>query len=300
MDTNPIVAVLAILAAISGCCVFLVPVRSQNQLDETMNALSEAIKELSFWNFSTIERDIAFSWLKAIFRRGPNSLQFYINVAVYASIFTTISLSPYMVVPFSDPLNVSLVGYGGFFLMGFFIPNVIFSVISMSITVGLLEVGARIKNGLVYLFILAADGLIVSVLFSSLSVNLEFTRDYFHSLITGEIAANRWLAFYQPFLAIQYVAVHPNAIFESFRSEFYISAKYTTYILSITAMICAVFPLLVHTFVALFLITTSIFHSILKKLASFLLKRMNEQKTFKWLTWAFGLPVVCIKIWDSL
>ncbi len=300
MDKNAVFSTLAYLAVTMTCCVFLVPKTSQDRLDEKLKALSHRIAQVSFWNFSTIERDIVFSWLEAIFQARVNSMRFYINVAAYTAIATALSLVPYLIVPFSDPLSVSLVGFPRFFLMGFLIPNMIVAVASMATTVGLLNLGARIRNGFVYFVVVAIDILAVTALIAALSINLELTREYLLGLYRGEIVTNRWLALYQPFIAIQYVLRHPVAILDALRAEFYISSKYTTYVVSVVAMVCAVVPLVLHTLAALFLVSMATFNNVMTKVASYLLNRMYEQKTFKWLGWACGIPAFIIGLWDNL
>ncbi|MGR9057816.1 hypothetical protein ACU8NH_18225 [Rhizobium leguminosarum] len=300
MDKNAVVSTLLFLGAVMAFCVFLVPKTSQDRLDEKLKALSDRIAQLSFWNFSTIERDIVFSWLEAIFQARVNSTRFYINVAAYTAIATALSLVPYSIVPFSDPLNVSLMGFPRFFLMGFIIPNMIVAVVSMATTVGLLNLGARIRNGFVYAVVVTLDILAVTALIAALSINLELTRDYLLGLYRGEIVTNRWLALYQPFIAIQYVLRHPVAILDALRAEFYISSKYTTYVVSVVAMVCAVVPLVLHTLAALFLVLMATFHNVMKKVASYLLNRMHEQKTFKWFAWACGAAVFLINLRDKL
>ncbi|TBF29318.1 hypothetical protein [Rhizobium ruizarguesonis] len=300
MDKNAVASTLACLVIIMTCGVILVPKTSQDRLDEKLKALSDRIAQVSFWNFSTIERDIVFLWLEAIFQARVNSTRFYINVAAYTAIATALSLVAYSIVPFSDPLSVSLVGFPRFFLMGFLIPNMIVAVISMAITVGLLNLGARIRNGFVYAVIMAVDILAVTALIAALSINLELTRDYLVGLYRGEIVTNRWLVLYQPFIAIQYVVRHPVAILEALRAEFYISLKYTTYVVSVVAMVCAVVPLVLHTLAALFLVSMATFNNVMIKVASYLLNRMYEQKTFAWLVAAFGALLAFIELWDNL
>ncbi|RWK11857.1 hypothetical protein [Mesorhizobium sp.] len=123
MIQNIIIGTLAMLAIVMGLCTYLIPKSSQEALDERVKALSERVRELTFWNFATIERDVAFSWLEAIFRAKVNRPRFYINVAIFAVWATLVALAPYLLIPFSDPLTVSLVGYPVFLTMGFFHPK---------------------------------------------------------------------------------------------------------------------------------------------------------------------------------
>ncbi|MER9251689.1 hypothetical protein NKI59_07715 [Mesorhizobium sp. M0598] len=296
MVLNQIFATLMILAVAATSCVYLIPKTSQDRMDEKVHALSEGVRELTCWNFATIERDIAFSWLQAIFGASVNNPRFYLNVALYAAYATAIALVPYLFIPFSDPLNVSLVGFPAFLLMGFFVPSMIVAVISMGFTIALLSIGARLKNGIFYLFIVAIDMLVVATLIAALSVNLELTRDYLEGVYLGQIDTNRWLAVYQPFLAIEHVVRHPSVIIPSIHAELYTSSKYTTYIVSIMAMVCAITPGIIHLVCAVFIASMAIFHNVMKHVASFLLARMYEQRTFKFLGWFFGLPAACIKI----
>lgn len=300
MNQNQIFATFMMLALAAGSCIFLIPKPSQDRLDEKVNTLSERVRELTFWNFATIERDIAFSWLQVIFGASVYSSRFYLNVAIYATYATAMALVPYLFTPFSDPLSVSLVGFPIFLLMGFFVPSMIFAVISMGFTIALLSVGARLENGLFYFAIVAVDILVAAALIAALSVNLELTRDYLEAVYLGQINANLWLAFYQPFLAIKHVVGHPSVIITSIRAEFYTSSKYTTYVVSVMAMLCAVTPVIIHLASAIFIALMAMFHKVMKHVASFLLSRMYEQRTFKFLSWFFGLPAVCIKIWELL
>ncbi|RWG80222.1 MAG: hypothetical protein EOQ69_21640 [Mesorhizobium sp.] len=300
MIHNIIAGTLMILAIVMGFCTYLVPKISQDALDERVKALSERVHGLTFWNFATIERDVAFSWLEAIFRAKPNRPRFYINVAIFALWATLSALGAYLIIPFSDPLNASLVGYPVFLMMGFFIPNMIVAVVSMGCTVALLSVAARLRNGLFYLLIAAVDVLVVAALIAALSLNLELTRDYLEAVFMGKLDINRWLPFYQPILAIQQVILHPSVIIHAFSYELHISSKYTTYIISVISMMCAVIPGIVHMLAAIFISLMAIFHNGMKQVGSFLLARMHEQKTFKFLGGMSGILAACIKVWDWL
>lgn len=297
MTLDHLYGTLAILTVASSICVYLVPKTSQDRLDAAVNSLSERVRELTFWNFTTIERDVAFSWLQAIFKARVNSPRFYLNVAKSAVYATALALVPYLFVPFSDPLNVPLVGYPIFLLMGFFVPSVIVAIISMGCTVALLSVGARLKNGLFYLIIVAIDIFAVVTLIAALSINLELTRDHLEAVYLGRIYINLWLILYQPFLTIGNVLLHPGIAFQSISAEIYIFSKYTTYWISMMSAVCAVMPAIVHLMSAVFILLAAIFHNVLKHIASFLLARMYEQRTFKFLQWFFGLPLACIAGW---
>ncbi|MBY3495344.1 hypothetical protein [Rhizobium laguerreae] len=299
MKTDFVFAILAILALLSTCATFLIPKSSQDALDDKVKDLSTRIDGVSFWNFSKIERDVALSLLGTIFLAKPNTIRFWFNVAAFAALATGISLLPYIFIPFRDPLNVSLVGYPRFFLMGFFIPSMIFGVISMTTTVALLSVGAKVPFGIIYIVILVLDGLVASALVSALSINLELTRSYLLALYDGQTTTDRWLGLYQPFVALYYVMTHPTAMLEAFKTEFYISSKYTTYILSVVAMACSLIPLFVHTLAAMMIVLSSIFHDVTKRVVAYMFRRMHEQKTFKLLAWAFGVPAVSMKILET-
>jgi len=300
MAHDIIIGTLAILTIVMGFCTYLVPKISQDALDDRVKALSERARDLTLWNFAAIERDVAFSWLEAIFRAKPNRPRFYLNVAIFAMLATLVALGAYLIVPFSDPLNVSLVGYPVFLAMGFLIPNIIVAVISMACTVGLLSVATRLRNGLFYLLIAVVDVLIVAALIAALSLNLELTRDYLEAVFLGKTEVSRWLPFYQPVLAIRHVFLHPSAIAHAFSSELYISSKYTTYLISIMSIMCALLPGIVHLMAAIFISLTAVFQNGMKQVGSFLLARMNEQKTFKFLGGMSGILIACIKLWDWL
>ncbi|QND60411.1 hypothetical protein [Mesorhizobium huakuii] len=300
MTHDKIVGILAILAIVMGFCTYLIPKPSQDALDDRVNALSQRVRGLTFWNFATIERDVAFSWLEAIFRAKPHRLRFYRNVAIFALLATLVALGAYLIVPFSDPLNVQLVGYPAFLAMGFFIPNMIVAVLSMACTITLLSVGARLRNGLFYILVAAVDFLVVTTLVAALSLNLELTRDYLVAVFMGKAEVNRWLPYYQPILAIMHVILHPSAIVHAFTDEIYISSKYTTYIISVISMMCAVIPGIIHLFAAIFISLMAVFHNGMKQVGSFLLARMNEQKTFKFLLGMSSIAAACIKVWDWL
>lgn len=57
----------------------------------------------------------------------------------------------------------------------------------MGTTVGLLDLGARISSGFVYVAVVAVDMLAVTALIAALSINLELTRDYLVDLYRGKI-----------------------------------------------------------------------------------------------------------------
>ncbi|TIQ49047.1 hypothetical protein [Mesorhizobium sp.] len=151
-----------------------------------------------------------------------------------------------------------------------------------------------------YLLIAAVDVLVVAALIAALSFNLELTRDYLEAVFMGKTDVNRWLPFYQPILAIRHVILHPSAIIQAFSAELYISSKYTTYIISVISMMCAVMPGIVHMLAAIFISLMAIFHNGMKQTASFLLARMHEQKTFKFLAGISGILTACIKLLDWL
>jgi hypothetical protein len=140
----------------------------------------------------------------------------------------------------------------------------------------------------------------VSFLISCSSTNLEWTRDYLLDLYNGKIETNRWLSLYQPFLVMYYTAKHPELVSISIKAEFYTSEKYSTYILSVIAMMCATVPLVVHTAAATFIVLMSVFHKFMKAVAAYLLNRMHEQKTFKWLGWLFASMAALLKLWASV
>jgi hypothetical protein len=289
-----------ILATLSSCCIYFVPKDSQDSLDEKILALSTRIDSVNRWNFSTIHRDVAFSLLATLFQAQPNTVRFYINVAAYAALLTSVALLPYLFIPFRDPLNVSLFGYQRFFLMGFFIPAMMFAVLSMAVTITLLTLGARIRFGLIYVIILGVDALVSTVMISALFVNLEMTRGYLLALYHGEAITDRWIAFSQPFQALYYILSHPASVFDAFKAEYYTASKYTTYLLSVAAMICAVLPLFVHTLAAIFIVISSIFHDVMKRATSYVLRRANEQKTFKLLAFVFAAPAAFMKIAEQV
>lgn len=291
---------LMVLATLSGFCIYFVPKDSQDSLDEKVLKLATQIDSVTIWNFSTIHRDVALSLLATLFQAKPNTVQFYINVAAYSALLTSAALLPYLFIPFRDPLNVSMFGYERFLLMGFFIPAMIFAVLSMAVTITLLTLGAYIRIGIIYVIILGVDALLSSVMISALFLNLELTRSYLQALYNGDVTTDRWIAFRQPFLALYHVVSHPASVFDAFKAEYYIASKYTTYVLSVAAMICAVFPLLVHTLAALFIVVSSIFHDVMKRATSYVLRRANEQKTFKMLAFLFAAPAACMKIVEQL
>ncbi|MBZ9851539.1 hypothetical protein LB565_26470 [Mesorhizobium sp. CA14] len=296
MDLNNLLATSMVLGLAATSCVFLLPKSSQDHLDEKVNALSDRVRKITFWNFARIERDVAFSWLEFVFGAKVSRPRFYVNVAFYSGYATAISLVPYFFIPFSDPLTVSLVGYPIFVVMGFFIPSMIIATISMAVAVALLSLGARLKNGLYYFFLTAVDIVVVAALVAALSVNLEFTREYLEAVYLGQTEPNRWLGLYQPFLAIAHIVSDPTIIIKSIRVELYTANKYTTYSVSIVSMLCAVLPVVVHLACAIFILSMAIFHNAMKHVASFLLARMYEQKTFKFLGWLFGVPPIFIKL----
>ncbi len=289
-----------VLATLSGFCIYLVPKDSQDSLDEKVLKLSTKIDSVNLWNFSTIHRDVALSLLSTLFQAKPNTVRFYINVAAYSALLTLVALLPYLFIPFRDPLNVSLFGYERFFLMGFLVPAMIFSVLSMAVTITLLTLGRRIRFGMIYVIILGVDVLVSAVMISALFLNLELTRDYLLALYNGDVITDRWIAFSQPFLALYHVLSHPASLLDAFKAEYSTASKYTTYVLSVAAMICAVLPLLVHTLAALFIVISSIFHDVMKHATSYVLRRANEQKTFKMLAFLFAAPAACMKIAEQL